>query len=311
MATATETRSNVEIAKSIKKMVDKVGGNDAEAKKEKKERQDLLRHEAILQEKTLLILEEQKKERLKQKQTTSSLFSMIKFDANQYFDDTKKNMITWGGLFTAFSESVKSWFDAASKQRTILGATLRLGASLWKATHTHIISAVKNVFSKIGSHMREVLGELAEVFDAVMNVFKSAFNFLKDSIFGFMARVPPGDRIRNKLLQKMVNYFRKQDKLEMIKLGKSTKVDNWLLAGLALLTAGIIGGIIRKYLLPFELAFRAMRIGPALAWVGRWLGKFAIVGKMLAPFIGAGGIWGKIIEYSKKLALLFPKFAAG
>ena len=310
MATA-ETRTNEQILKAINRMSDKVGGNDAQQKKEKEARQKLLKQETILKERMLILLEEQKKERLKEKQTTMSLFSMIRTNATQYFDETKKNQITWGGLFQNFGESVKDWFDAASKQRTILGATLRLGASLWKATHTHIISAVKNVFSKVGSHMREVLGELAEVFDVVMNVFKSAFNFLKDSLFGFMARVPPADRKRNKMLQFIVNYFRRQEKLELIKLGKSTKVDNWLLAGLALVTAGIIGGIIRKYLLPFEIAFKALRIGKAFGWIGKFFMKFALVGKMLAPFVGAGGMWDKIIKYSLKLGALFPKFAAG
>jgi len=309
MAT-TDTRTNEQILKAIKRMSDKVG-NTADAQKEKKERQDLLKQESILQERMMILQEEQKKNMLKEKQTTMGLFSMIKFNANQYFDETKNNQITWGNLANNVRESMKDWFDAASKQRTMLGATLRLGASLWKATHTHIISAVKNVFSKIGSHMREVLGELAEVFDAVMGVFKSAFNFLKDSIFGFMARVPPADRKRNKLLQWMVNHFRWQEKLEMIKLGKSTKVDNWLLAGLALVTAGIIGGIIRKYLLPFELAFKALRIGKAFGWIGKFFMKFSLVGKMLAPFIGAGGYMDDIIKVSGKLAVMFPKFAAG
>jgi len=309
MAT-TDTRTNEQILKAIKRMSDKLP-NDANVKKEREERQKLLKQESMLQERMILLQEEAKKKMLKEKQTTMGLFSMIKFNANQYFDETKNNQITWGNLANNVKESVKDWFDAASKQRTILGATLRLGASLWKATHDHIITAVKNVFSKIGSHMREVLGELAEVFDVVMNVFKSTFNFLKDSLFGFMAKVPPADRKRNKMLQFIVNYFRRQEKLELIKLGKSTKVDNWLLAGLALVTAGIIGGIIRKYLLPFEIAFKALRIGKAFGWIGKFFMKFALVGKMLAPFVGAGGMWDKIIKYSLKLGALFPKFAAG
>lgn len=313
MATA-ETRTNEQILKAINRMSDKVGGNVADNKKEKKERQDLLKQEKLLQERMMILQEKQKKQMLKEKQTTMGLFSMIRKNADQYFDDTSNPFrnfkATWGGLFKTISESVKDWFDAASKQRTMLGATLRMGASLWKATHTHIIGAVKNVFSKIGSHMREVLGELAEVFDVVMNVFKSTFNFLKDSLFGFMAKVPPADRKRNKMLQFMVNYFRRQEKLELIKLGKSTKVDNWLLAGLALVTAGIIGGIIRKYLLPFEIAFKALRIGKAFGWIGKFFMKFALVGKILAPFVGAGGMWDKIIKYSLKLGALFPKFAS-
>ena len=268
MATA-DTRSQDEIAKSVKKLEKLVamhGENPAEVKAQKQERKKILDKEKMLQERWIQQLEEKKKIDLKQQQTTKSLYTLIKQDAAQYFDQSEKNMITWGGLFKTFKTSLKDWFDAASQQRTMLGATLRLGSSLWKATHTHIIGAVKNVFSKIGSHMREVLGELAEVFDIVKDAMKSVFSFIKDSIFGFMAKVPPQDRKRNKLLQYIVNYFRRQEKRELVKLGKVAKkgMGLALLSGIAVAAAFVFGAMVRKFLLPFELAFKALKLGKFL-----------------------------------------------
>jgi hypothetical protein len=308
MATA-EARTQEDIAKSVKqltKLVEMRGGNPAEVKKQRKERQDLLNHEKLLQQRWVEILDEEKQEKRKGTIQVKSLTSFIGDEAKSYFAQTEKNMVTWGGLFKSFGTGVKDWFEAASKQRTMLGATLRLGSSLWKATHDHVIGAIKNVFGKITSQMREVLGELAEVFDVIKDTFKSMFNWLKDSVFGFMAKVPPQDRKRNKLLQKMVDYFRRQEKREFIKMGKATKIDNWLFAGIIMATAFILGAFIRKWLLPFEVVFKALRIGKMFRWVKEFFLKFGIVGRILAPIIGAGGALDNIIQWFGKLAEWMP-----
>ena len=326
MAT-TDTRSEAEIAKSVKrleKLVSMHGENPAEVKKQQQDRKEVLAKEKILQERWLLSLEEAKKQKMKERQTTMGLFSLIKNDAKQYFDTEKSNQITWGNLWKTFTGSIKDWFDAASKQRTILGATLRLGASLWKATHEHVIGTIKNVFGKIGSQMREVLGELAEVFDVVKDAIKSAFNFIKDSLFGFMEKVPPADRKRNKLLQYMVNYFMRQEKRELISLGKDAKGIGLMsiLGGLAIATAFILGAVVRKFLMPFELAYKAMRLGRAFKAIFSFITSFKFFAKIIfgikwtfikwGRYLGnlLGGV-GWISKFGGIVGKLFNAFARG
>jgi hypothetical protein len=300
MATA-DTRSEVEIAKSVKrleKLVSMHGDNPAEIKKQQQDRKQILDKEKILQERWLISIEEAKKQKMKERQTTKGLFSLIKNDAMHYFDTEKSNQITWGNLWKTFTGSMRDWFDAASKQRTVLGATLRLGASLWKATHTHIIGTIKNVFSKIGSHMREVLGELAEVFDVVKDAIKSAFSFIKDSIFGFMEKVPPADRKRNKLLQYLVNHFRRQEKRELISLGKESNPFNMMsiLGGLAIATAFVLGAVVRKFILPFEMAYKAMRLGGAFKAIFSFITSFNFFAKIIFGIKWTFIKWGRYLE---------------
>lgn len=327
MATA-DTRSQDEIAKSVKKLeklVSMHGENPAEVKAQKQERKKILDKEKMLQEQWLLAIEETKKAKLKETQTTKSLFTMIKSDAKQYFDTEKNNQITWGNLWKTFTGSIKDWFDSASKQRTMLGATLRLGASLWKATHEHVIGTIKNVFSKIGSHMREVLGELAEVFDVVKDAMKSAFRFIKDSLFGFMEKVPPADRKRNKLLQHMVNYFMRKEKRELIDLGRDKRGGfGWMtiLGGLAMATAFILGAVVRKFILPFEMAYKAMRLGRAFKGIFSFITSFKFFAKIIfgikwtfikwGRYLGEllGGV-GWISKFGGIVGKLFNAFARG
>jgi len=151
--------------------------------------------------------EPQKKKALEKKETSwtlmGQLFSGMKKSADSYFEKTNENMITWGGLGNAIKSSVKNWFDKTIKSQTLLGATLRFAAGVvdaWKAAAQQF----SKVFSAIGSHVREVLGPIAAVFDVVKDALVGTFNFFKSLIGGWFERVPPQDRKRNKFLQKIV-----------------------------------------------------------------------------------------------------------
>jgi hypothetical protein len=193
----------------------------------------------------------------------STMTSFIGLEAKKYFAETEKNMVTWGGLAKSIGTGVKDWFNAASKQNTMLGRTLRLGASLWKGVNDHIIGTVKNVFGKIGSQMREVLGELAEVFDFIKGIFMGLFNFVKDAFLGFFKRVPPHDRKRNKLLQKMVDFMRRAEKRDMLEFMVPDEAIQGLLLPLAMIAAAIVGGMAARFMAPFKAIWQVTKLGIA------------------------------------------------
>lgn len=312
---ATPEKTQEEINKNIvriTKLLEMHGKNPAEVKAQKKEEQELIKQEKLLQEKWVEVIDDEKKELEKRKVGITSLTSFIGLEAKKYFAATGKQMYTWGGLFDSFKTGVKSWFDAASKQNTMLGRTLRLGASLWKGVNDHIIGTLKNVFGKIGSQVREVLGELAEVFDVIKGIFMGVFNFIKDSFLGFFKRVPPEDRKRNKLLQEMVGYMRRREKRELLELGTKKGgglggLGLWSMLGLGI--AAVIGGMIRAFLLPFEVMVRAT----GLRWVAvklfNWITsfksfakiifttkwKFITWGRQFMGFLGKLGVFGRML----------------
>lgn len=306
-AKKTQEEINKNIVR-ITKLLEMHGRNPAEVKAQKKEELDLIKQEKLLQEKWGDVLEEQKTEMKKQRVGFTSLTSFMGLEAKKYFAETEKNMITWGGLAKSIGTGVKEWFDAASKQNTMLGRTLRLGASLWKGVNDHIIGTVKNIFSTITGQMREVLGEMAGVFDFIKNIFMGMFNFLKDSFKGFFQRVPPHDRQRNKLLQKMVDFMRRAEKRDMLEFMVPDEAFQGLLMPLAMIAAALVGGAIGYFLRPFQAIWKMFRIGNILTSVKNFLMNFKWFGKIMAKFKGVGGLTDKIVEWTGKFMKWFPKF---
>ena len=315
MVATAEQKSQEEVAKSVKRISELLamhGANPAQVKAQKKEDKELRNQEKDLLNKWVDVIDQQKKDLEKRTVKVSSMTSFIGLEAKKYFAETERNMVTWGGLAKSIGSGVKDWFNAAMKQNTMLGATLRLGATLWKGVNDHIIGAIKNVFGKIGSQVREVMGELAEVFDVIAGVFKSAFNFIKDSFLGFFARVPPQDRLRNRLLQRMLDFMRRREKRDFLEMGRGTGGGDkgfWLIV--AMIAAGLIGGFIRKFLLPFELLIKVSKLGVFTAKFWAWIKGFSFVGKLLAPIIGVGGMMDKVVVWAGKFAVWFPKFSQG
>lgn len=262
-AKKTQEEINKNIVR-ITKLLEMHGRNPAEVKAQKKEEQDLIKQEKLLQEKWVGVLDEQKKEMGKSRVKISSMTSFIGLEAKKYFAETEKNQVTWGGLAKSIKTGVKDWFEAASKQNTMLGRTLRLGASLWKGVNDHIIGTVKNVFGTIAGQMREVLGELAGVFDFIKGIFMGLFNFVKDAFLGFFKRVPPQDRKRNQLLQKIVDYMRRAEKRDMLEFMVPDESIQGLLLPLAMIAAALVGGMVRRFLMPFEAIWNIFKIGARL-----------------------------------------------
>jgi len=306
MATA-EQKTQEEVAKSVKRISELLamhGANPAQVKADKKEDKELRNKEKDLLAKWVEVVDKQKDDLKKRTVKVSSMTSFIGMEAKKYFAETERNQVTWGGLAKAWGTGIKDWFNAAQKQRTMLGATLRLGATLWKGVNDHVIGAIKNIFGKIGSQVREVMGELAEVFDVVIGVFKSAFNFIKDSFLGFFSRVPPQDRKRNQLLQKIVDFMRRREKRDFVDMGKTAGGAKgfWLIIGMII--AALVGGMIKKILMPFKMLFKGLRIGAGLARIKMFFLAFSKFGNALFK------IQHKILWYGemiKGLLSWFPK----
>jgi len=312
MPAPAEAKTQEQINKNIvriTKLLEMHGANPAQVKAEKKEKEDLIKKEKLLQEKWVDVIDEQKDQLAKQKQGVTTMTTFIGLEAKKYFAETSKTQITWGGLAKSIGSGIKNWFDAAVKQNTMLGRTLRLGASLWKGVNDHIIGTVKNVFSKIGSQMREVLGELAEVFDFVKGIFMGIFNFIKDSLFGFFKQVPPADRKRNKLLQKIVDFMRRAEKRDMLEFAIPDEKFQGLLLPLAMLAAALVGGAIGYFLKPFQAIWKMFKIGTILTAVKNFLYNFKWFGKIMAKFQGVGGLTDKILEWTGKFMKWFPRLS--
>ena len=311
----SQEKSLEEVAENTKrfvKLLEMHGANSAEVKAEKKEEKELRNQEKLLQEKWLGIVDSEKKELEKKKQTFTSMTGFIGIETKKYFATTEKNMVTWGGLAGSLKTGIKDWFSATMKQRTVLGSTLRLGASLWKATHTHIITRVKDIFGKIGSQMREVLGDLAEVFDVIKGAFVSVFKFFKDTLFSRFEKVPPHQKRRNKILQKMLNYFTRREKIDLISAGKKKvgSLSAYMIGGMIL--AAILAGLVRKFLLPFEIIYRSMKIGRMVRWVKGGLAKLRIFASLFQKLqVFKMGMILKFIVRWQKFALFLPKIASG
>jgi len=164
---------------------------------------------------------------------------------------------------------------------------------------------VQRTVSTIGSHVREVLGPLAEVFDFIKDTLKNVFNFFKGiviDVFGGVKKVfgkmfgedyqkttAEETEKQTGLLRSILNVFRDEQKeklLEESKKGKRGKkgLQGWLLwlfGGIAAILGGILGGLAKRFMMPFEIFLGAIR---------------------RLPFIGK--IITNIIERFKKLKIL-------
>lgn len=310
---ALEEKQVTELNKNVQKVVkilETATGNTAtiKAKKDEEKKQMKMKEDILGREKELL--DEQEQAEKDKKVKLFHIAGFIKTEANNYFSKTEQNMLTWGGLFKSIGTGIRKWFDEVLKQNTMLGRTLRLGSSLWKATHDHIIGTIKNVFGAIGSQVREVLGEVAGVFDFFKGIFMGIFNFIKDSFLGFFKRVPPEDRKRNQYLQQMVGFMRRAEKREFLETGVGKKTRDtsiWML--LAMATAAIIGGLLRKFLLPFEVLLLkplTFLLKP-LQMFHQFMLRFKLFGKLMAPLVGAGGMWDKVISVTAKFSGFISK----
>jgi hypothetical protein len=296
MPATIEDKQITELNKSVQRIVkvlETAVGNTATQKAKKSEEEILAELRMETAEKEAKVVEKQEKSTEAQKVKFFDVASFMKASAAEYFESTKQDKLTWGNFFTSLKEGYKKWFKEASQQRTALGLTLRLGASLWRNTQKHILDNVRRLWNSLTGHIQEVLGELGGVLSFVKDTFMSAFNFVKDTFMGMFRKVPPHDKKRNKLLQAIVGYLRRDEKRDLLQ--KSDGSRRSILGMLALLAAAAIGAIIGKFLLPFKTVFgglmKTMKVAPILKTVGAFFTKkFPILGKL---FKSLGGIFSK------------------
>lgn len=263
--TTPEFKENIKIAKSVtemEKILKAVAGNPATIKAKKDEEKKLVKEQKKVLSQWFEVLDEQQEQLEKRKVTTGAMFSFIGIQTKKYFAETERQAVTWGGLAKSIGQGVKNWFNTAKEQNTALGFTLRLGASLWKGVNDHIIGTIRNVFGKIGSELREVLGELSGVFDFIKGMFMGVFNFIKDTFLGFFKKAPPHATKRNKLLKKIVDFMRRAEKRDLLEFAVPDRSIQALLLPLAMIAAALVGGMVRRFLMPFEAIWKVFRIGP-------------------------------------------------
>jgi len=219
-------------------------------------------------------------------------------ESQAYWSD---NIKTWTQLGKFMTKGVKTWFDKQMKANTKFGMTLRMGANIWKNLNEHVIQNLKNAFGSITSHIKEVLGPVAEVFESLKNVFSGVFKFFKGTIMGIGAKVKPEDKIRNKLLQKMLKYLKPKDltKAAFVEgLDKKKEKKGWVkfLLILGAILAAMLGAAVRKFLLPFEIAGKFIS-KPFIVFF-KWLGK---IGRMFKSLFGKSKFLTKIFGVIGKL----------
>lgn len=315
---APADKSTEKLAKSvdtITKLLQAHSGNPAQIKAKKDDEKKLVKdHKKVLGQ-WEEVLDDEKKQLEENKVRVFTMTSFIGNEAKRYFAQSESTGVTWAGLAKSIGTGVKNWFNAAKEQNTMLGRTLRFGAALWKGVNDHIIGSVRNVFSKIGSEMREVLGELAEVFDFIKGIFMGIFNFMKDAFMGFFKRAPEHDRKRNKLLTKIVDYMRRAEKRDMLEFGIPDRSFQGLILTLALIAAALVGGMIARFMLPFRVIWKGLRLNIAfkkiksfflaIQWFGnkvfkikwtfiKWGRRIAEIFGKLGPLAKFAGILGKI-----------------
>ena len=279
---ATEQRTQEEIAASVKtmaKLLERQVGNTAELKLQEKEKKELLKQEKLLQDRYEEHLNDEKKTLAEEKVNVKGIRGFLNVEVKKYFNQTETNQVTWGGLGKAITQGTKDWFTAASKQRTMLGRTLRLGASLWEATHKHIIQNVQKLWGAVTGQINEVLGELGGVLGWLKDSFVSVFKFIGTSFMGFFKRVPPADRKRNRFLQELVGYARREEKRSLLRPGEKKGIDWGLLGGLAMVAAGVLGAFLGKILLPFQMIAKAMNLKGIFTAIGKFFMRFKFIGK--------------------------------
>lgn len=216
------------------------------------------------------------------------------------------NIKTWSQLGKFMTKGVKSWFNKAMKANNLLGSTLRLGANIWKNLNEHIIQNLKNAFGSITSHVKEVLGPVAEAFDAIKNVFSGVFKFFKGTFLGVGAKVKPEDKFRNKMLQKMLKYLKPKDTTKAAfaaGLDKKKEKSGWtkFLLILGVILAAMLGAAVRKFLMPFEIMGKMI----GKSFIGKTFMKlinfFRKIGAAVKSLSGKGTVVGKFFKAIGKL----------
>ena len=164
-----------------------------------------------------------------------------------------------------------------------MGKTFRLGSAIWTNINTHLISHLKTAFSSITSGVREVLGPVAEAFDAMKNIIVGVFGFTKGlfaSIFG--GKVKPEDKVRNRFLQEIVKYFKDEKKKDARAAGGKKKLPKplaMLLLGLGIVIGAVVGAIMA----PFRLLLGALKkIKPIAFAITKFFGEASKFGKIIA-----------------------------
>ena len=235
------------------------------------------------------------------KKTNLSTWGSIKagFDAfNVSIENDDKNKITWGKLGGQLKDSVSAWYKQTKEMDNMLGATFRIGSAIWENINTHLISHLKTAFSNVASGVREVLGPVAEAFDTIKNALIGVFSFFKGVTASILGnKVKPEDKLRNKFLQQIVNYFTRSEKAESAKGPKKKipKTLEMLLFGLGIVIGAVVGAIMA----PFRLLLKILK--PF---------KFIIDGiwKYFKPIrTWFGEIGSKIGKYFKPIMKLFDK----
>jgi len=216
------------------------------------------------------------------------------------------NIKTWTQLGKFMTKGTKDWFAKQMKATGLLGSTLRMGANIWNNLNEHIIKNLRNAFSSITSHVKEVLGPVAEAFEAVKNLFSGVFKFFKGTIMGIGAKVKPEDKFRNKMLQKILDINKKQwshiiggKKGAFVdSLSNKEKPKGWwkFLLILGIILAAALGAAVRKFILPFEIAGKFIS-GPFIKFF-KWLGK---IGRVFLTIIKNTKTGGKIFGAIGKL----------
>ena len=175
-------------------------------------------------------------------------------------------------------------------------------------TSQAIQSQVQKTVGAMSGHVREVLGPMAEAFDFIKQTVANMFNFFKGialdafgavkKIFGFGKGGPEEKTAENTeksagYLKSILDVFRDQQKKEAIEgIGKSKGkkgLQGWLLllfGGIAAALGGILGGLARRFVMPFELFLGTIKrlpfIGKAIRGIIDWFGKLKLIQRISA-----------------------------
>lgn len=219
------------------------------------------------------------------------------------------------------------------------------GEMLKSAKTSQAIQAqVQKTVGFMSGHVREVLGPLAEAFDFIKHTLGNIFNFFKGAfvdIFGGLKKVlgfgkesPEEKQVKeqeksNSYLKSILDVFRRSEKQKAIEgIGKGQgkkKAGDWLLllfGGVAAILGGIMGGLARRFLMPFELLLGALKrlpfIGKMISKAITWFSELKIIQKIMGfgpikkfidIFRGVIGKFGFLTKIFKTGGQMFGRFA--
>ncbi len=233
--------------------------------------------------------EQDRKEEKEVKKENLSTWGSIKAGINAFnvsLENDENNKITWGKIGGQLKESISAWYNQTLEMDNLLGKTFRLGAAIWENVNKHIISSLKTAFSGVTAGIREVLGPVAEAFDAVKNAVVGMFGFFKGMYVSIFGKVKPEDKVRNRLLQGIVNYFKDEKKKDAREMGGKKKLPKplaMLLLGLGIVIGAIVGAIMA----PFRLLLAVLK-------------KIKPIGLAITKFFGEGSKFAGVLDKAKK-----------